>query len=207
MSSRRPPTFMPTTPSSQPWMTWPWPRANENGCPRFHDASNSFFLVQEYPSYWTVTVWPAFAVAPVPTMRFQASSCGGGPDGTVTLGRVPKVPAGERSAAGIGVIPATAVPVGLAADVVGIEGGSARVDVVVAVVGLDEQAAVARARAALTPTRMNRRFDGQCRGMAARLVADPLRFASLRPGLAGPTQGHDDDSVHITRRGGGRGSR
>ena len=31
MSSRRPPTFMPTTPWSQPGITWPAPSVNEKG--------------------------------------------------------------------------------------------------------------------------------------------------------------------------------
>ena len=30
-STRRPPTFMPGMPWSQPWMTWPWPIVNSNG--------------------------------------------------------------------------------------------------------------------------------------------------------------------------------
>ena len=40
-SLRRPPTRMPATPWSQPAMTCPAPSENRNGCPRFHDASNS----------------------------------------------------------------------------------------------------------------------------------------------------------------------
>jgi hypothetical protein len=115
-------------------------------------------------------------------MRFHASSCDGGePEGTVTVGRVPKVPAGDRFAAGIGAIPVTAVPVEVAAvDVVGVEGGIALVDVVVvAVVGLDEHAAVARPRATPAPTRMSRLFRERCRGMTARLVGGTTRLASL----------------------------
>lgn len=41
VSLRRPPTFMPLTPISQPLMTWPPPSPNANGSPRFQDASNS----------------------------------------------------------------------------------------------------------------------------------------------------------------------
>ena len=40
-SWRRPPTFMPWTPVSQPEMTWPTPRRNCSGSPRLYDASNS----------------------------------------------------------------------------------------------------------------------------------------------------------------------
>ena len=40
-SRRRPPTFMPCTPWSQPEMTWPTPRRNDKGSPRLYDASNS----------------------------------------------------------------------------------------------------------------------------------------------------------------------
>src|SRR4051794_5838538 len=38
---RRPPTFIPATPWSHPWMTWPFPSPNLNVWPRFHEASNS----------------------------------------------------------------------------------------------------------------------------------------------------------------------
>ena len=40
-SRRRPPTFMPCTPWSQPEMTWPTPRRKSSGAPRLYDASNS----------------------------------------------------------------------------------------------------------------------------------------------------------------------
>ena len=40
-SRRRPPTFMPWTPWSQPEMTWPTPRRKSSGAPRLYDASNS----------------------------------------------------------------------------------------------------------------------------------------------------------------------
>lgn len=41
VSWRRPPTFMPWTPWSQPAMTWPTPSWNFSGPPRFQLASNS----------------------------------------------------------------------------------------------------------------------------------------------------------------------
>jgi hypothetical protein len=40
-SLRRPPTFMPTTPRSQPAITWPPPSWKLNGWRRFQDESNS----------------------------------------------------------------------------------------------------------------------------------------------------------------------
>ena len=74
INSRRPPTFMPGTPWSQPWITWPCPSGKLKVCPRFQEASNSFLVVHEYPSYCTVTDSPALAAAPVPTIRSLASS-------------------------------------------------------------------------------------------------------------------------------------
>jgi hypothetical protein len=181
MSSRLPPTFIPTTPSSQPFMTLPSPRGKENACPRFHEASNSVLFVQEYPSYWTLTVSPVAAAAPVPTMRSQASSCdGGAPEGTVTVGRVPKVPDGERSPGGIGAIPATAAPAELACDVAGCVGPVVVADEASVVeLGkleeldeLDEHAAVANIRAVPIARRLKELFKvkEKCLGMAARLV-------------------------------------
>jgi hypothetical protein len=43
---RRPPTFIPTSPWSQPGITWPWPSVNWNGAlPRFQEESNSLLLL------------------------------------------------------------------------------------------------------------------------------------------------------------------
>jgi hypothetical protein len=174
-------------------MTWPTPREKESACPRFHDASNSFLFVQEYPSYWTLTVSPAAAVAPVPAMRSHASSGDGGlPEGTVTVGRVPKVPAGERSAAGIAVMPGTAAPVPVEplADVVGAAGLAIFADATpeVELLGVDEfdeQAAVASNRAVPVATSVARFIKRRCRGMAARLLAQvdmPRCAHARRPG-------------------------
>ena len=41
ISSRRPPTFIPTRPWSQPLITEPWPSVNGNVWLRFHEESNS----------------------------------------------------------------------------------------------------------------------------------------------------------------------
>ena len=82
-------------------------------------------LPEEYvaSTYWTVTESPALAAGPLPWMRSADSRpVGGAPAGTVTVGAVPAVPAGDRSAAGMGA--------GGAAVVVGAAG--------VVVVGLDE---------------------------------------------------------------------
>src|SRR5919198_2836734 len=79
MSLRRPPTFMPTTPWSQPWMTFPWPSVNWNGfLPLDHEESNSLPFLNRTPTYWTETVSPDLAAGPVPTMRSCASSFVGG---------------------------------------------------------------------------------------------------------------------------------
>src|SRR5580700_3793798 len=98
ISSRRPPAFMPTTPSSQPLMTWPSPNVNVKGW-LVHD--DWITLPEEYvaSTYCTVTESPLAAAFPVPVIRSELSSAVGGvPDGTVTVGAVPAVPAGERSA-------------------------------------------------------------------------------------------------------------
>ena len=47
---RRPPTFMPATPSSQPAMTWPAPRRNSKVSPRSHEASNCWRVRHETPT-------------------------------------------------------------------------------------------------------------------------------------------------------------
>ena len=50
ISSRRPPTFMPATPCSQPGMTWPLPSVNGNGSARFHEASKTFPALYSAPT-------------------------------------------------------------------------------------------------------------------------------------------------------------
>ena len=67
---------------------------------------------------------PAKATGPVPVMRSALSSClGGGPEGTITVGGVPAVPAGERSWAGMDAIALWAAALG--ADVVLVDAGLA----------------------------------------------------------------------------------
>src|SRR4051794_26190006 len=86
-SSRRPPTFMPLMPSSQPWMTCPWPSGNWNGWPRAHEASNCSPVDHELPTYWTVANWPGLIAGPEPVTRsFLISFVGGSPDGVVISG-------------------------------------------------------------------------------------------------------------------------
>src|SRR4051812_6132987 len=71
---------MPTTPWSQPGITWPAPSGKTNGWPRSHEASNCCPSRKRTPTYWTVTVSPGFAVAPVPlTMSCLTSSVGASP--------------------------------------------------------------------------------------------------------------------------------
>ena len=54
-------------------------------------------------TYCTVTLSPLAAAGPVPVIKSAHwSSVGGAPEGTVTVGWVPVVPAGERSSAGMG---------------------------------------------------------------------------------------------------------
>src|SRR4051794_35890324 len=74
-------------------MTCPCPSGNENGCPWFHEASNSDPSFQSTPSYCTVTVWPVFAFGPVPFLRSLITSLvGGSPPGTVMCGLEPSLP-------------------------------------------------------------------------------------------------------------------
>src|SRR5437588_392413 len=90
-SWRRPPTFIPTTPSSHPGMTMPAPSWNLNGWWRSHEASNCFRFDQAIPTYWTVTFWPAFAALPVPlTMSRFCSVVGGLPVGLPIGGFEPR---------------------------------------------------------------------------------------------------------------------
>src|SRR6266536_39111 len=67
ISVRLPPTFMPTTPSSQPLMTWPPPSAKENGRPLSLELSN-FLPSLSQPVWWTTAVLPVTASAPVPSV-------------------------------------------------------------------------------------------------------------------------------------------
>jgi hypothetical protein len=71
-------------------------------------------------TYCTVTESPALAAGPVPVIRSAVSSVVGGlPDGTVTVGAFPAVPAGDRSA--VGMVAAGPAVVGVVdADVVGV---------------------------------------------------------------------------------------
>ena len=69
-------------------------------------------------TYWTVRASPVFATAPVPVIRSALSSCvGGEPGGTTTVGALPAVPAGDRSAAGM-------------APIAGLDGGGFMSDLV-----------------------------------------------------------------------------
>src|SRR5450631_3698896 len=141
MSSRRPPTRMPTRPISHPLMTWFAPIVNWNGWP-VHD--DWITLPEEWlaSTYWTVTVSPGPAAAPLPTMRSALSSClGGVPEGTVTVGAVFTVPAGERRARGMAAMAVLFGPGVAVVAVVGVAGGAVVVGaavVVVAAVGVPD---------------------------------------------------------------------
>jgi hypothetical protein len=68
-----------------------------------HEAWITFFDEYVAKTYWTVTLSPAAAAGPVPTIRSELSKwVGGAPEGTVTEGSFPGVPAGDRSDAGMG---------------------------------------------------------------------------------------------------------
>ena len=65
-SSRRPPTFIPATPASQPGITWPEPSVNSKADrPACRDESKTVPSVS-MPVYCTVSVLPTVAVAPAP---------------------------------------------------------------------------------------------------------------------------------------------
>src|SRR4051794_36663348 len=86
--TRRPPTFMPGMPWSQPWMTWPWPIVNANGWRPFcQEVSNSLPVSKSVPTYCTVTLSPDLASAPVPVTTSEAwSSLGAVPVAFGTVG-------------------------------------------------------------------------------------------------------------------------
>src|SRR5687768_16710436 len=85
---RRPPTFMPGMPSSQPVMTWPWPSGNWNGwAPRDQDESNSSPVDHDIPTYCIEASWPFLTAGPLPTTRsFLISDVGGSLSGLVISG-------------------------------------------------------------------------------------------------------------------------
>ena len=89
-SSRRPPSFIPAMPWSQPGMTWPPPSGNVNGSlPRSQEASNCAPVDHELPTYWTETLSPGSAALPLPlTMSVFCSSAGGSPSGCAISGFV-----------------------------------------------------------------------------------------------------------------------
>src|SRR5580700_11003415 len=68
-SSTRLPTVCPTSPESQPLMTWPSPITVVNGWLRDHEESKTFPVRQITPVYWTARSWPLFTFAPVPVIR------------------------------------------------------------------------------------------------------------------------------------------
>src|SRR4051812_6049808 len=82
-SSRLPPTRIPTRPWSQPGMTMPAPSWKLNGClPRDQDESNSWPVLHETPTYWTVSLSPLAATLPLPCTTSRVwRPVGGGPFG------------------------------------------------------------------------------------------------------------------------------
>src|SRR6201987_4211831 len=68
-SITRLPTGWPTSPVSQPLMTWPTPIWVVYGCLRVQEESNTFLVRQMTPVYWTITSWLLFTFGPVPLIR------------------------------------------------------------------------------------------------------------------------------------------
>src|SRR5215471_7263303 len=88
--STRLPTVWPTSPLSQPLMTWPTPMGVENGRPRVHEESKGFLVRQLTPVYWTTRYWPLVIFEPAPLIRVLICSVfGGAVDGTCTAGALP----------------------------------------------------------------------------------------------------------------------
>ena len=89
ISSRRPPTYMPATPLSQPGITCPAPGVNVKGW-LVHDDWMTLPLEYVASTYWTVALSPARPSFRCLSMRSALSNdFGGAPDGTVILSRGP----------------------------------------------------------------------------------------------------------------------
>src|SRR5215472_1292083 len=90
--STRLPTVWPTSPLSQPLMTWPTPMGVGNGWPRVHEESKDFLVRQLMPVYWTTRYWPLATFGPAPVIRVLTCSVfGGAEDGICTAGCWPGV--------------------------------------------------------------------------------------------------------------------
>jgi hypothetical protein len=97
-------------------MTCPAPNVNAKG-PLVHEDWMTLPLEYVASTYWTVTLSPGTASVPVPPMRSALSNdFGGAPAGTVTVGALPAVPAGERSPDGIGAMATDLPPPGAVVD-------------------------------------------------------------------------------------------
>src|SRR6266851_1503636 len=91
-SSTRLPTVWPSSPLSQPGMTWlgDLPMVKPNGALRCHEESKVFLLFQIRPTYWVTTVWPLTIAGPDPLIRvFAASVPCGDVEGIDTDGTLP----------------------------------------------------------------------------------------------------------------------
>src|SRR5262249_17722262 len=87
-SFRLPPTFMPTTPSSQPLITLPAPSRNSNGLLRSWLESNFLSSFASQPAWCTETVSPRLASLPSPTLRSSYST----PERSFTFSPLPPPP-------------------------------------------------------------------------------------------------------------------
>src|SRR5580698_2332286 len=95
MTSRtRLPTVWPTSPVSQPGMTWPSPIAVAKGSLRDQEESKTFLVRQITPVYWTTMYWPFLTTGPVPLISVLTWRVfGAAVFGMVIVGPLPAVPA------------------------------------------------------------------------------------------------------------------
>ena len=85
VNRRRPPTAIPTIPSSQPAITLPNPSSKLNGCPRSHEASNWSPVEQRTPTYCIIRKSPSPTGSPKPwTISSTTRSFGGSPSNAWT---------------------------------------------------------------------------------------------------------------------------
>src|SRR5580700_386502 len=94
MTSRtRLPTVWPTSPVSQPGMTWPAPITVAKGSLRDQEESKTFLVRQIMPVYWTTMYWPFLTTGPAPlTSVLTWRVFGAAVLGMVIVGPLPAAP-------------------------------------------------------------------------------------------------------------------
>jgi hypothetical protein len=133
-----------------------------------HDDWTALPLEYVASTYCTVRLSPFAAAGPVPVIKSALwSSVGGEPEGTVTGGSVPVVPAGERSSAGMGAMAPASLPDGDEDEDVDVDVGAFVLDVVDSLAWFDgEELQAAKPRAPATPIRAARDQGRMVRDMA-----------------------------------------